>query len=168
MIRQQAEVEAAKRGAKRAEDKKNAGWFGGWFGGGSKKKAAKEKGTAENIRKWLRHGGIKQQMKIKKWTKTNVWVGEEAWWQFSRFPRSVCMWIAWRHVKIAKRVTPLVGFRLAICGSGILSSTLIPPKTALLPFSNISVCLSWTLNHEENLRMLFTSSNLQKEKRKGK
>ncbi|XP_053387649.1 intermembrane lipid transfer protein VPS13A-like isoform X4 [Mercenaria mercenaria] len=50
VIRQQAELEAAKRGAKRAEEKKNAGWFGGWLGGGSKKKAAgKEKGDMENI-----------------------------------------------------------------------------------------------------------------------
>ncbi|XP_060551931.1 intermembrane lipid transfer protein VPS13A-like [Ruditapes philippinarum] len=50
VIRQQAELEAAKRGAKRAEDKKNAGWFGGWFGGGGKKKGdGKSKGEVENI-----------------------------------------------------------------------------------------------------------------------
>ncbi|XP_052264161.1 intermembrane lipid transfer protein VPS13A-like [Dreissena polymorpha] len=49
VLRQQAEVEAEKRGAQRAEDKKNAGWFGGWFGGGKKKDEGKAKGEVENI-----------------------------------------------------------------------------------------------------------------------
>ncbi|KAL4216396.1 Vacuolar protein [Mactra antiquata] len=51
VIRQQAEVEAAKRGAKRAEEKKNAGWFGGWFGGGSKKAEKKQQSGTEEIQK---------------------------------------------------------------------------------------------------------------------
>lgn len=53
MLRQQAEVEAAKRGAKRAEEKKNSGWFGGWFGGGKKKDEEKEKSEVENIREFV-------------------------------------------------------------------------------------------------------------------
>ena len=42
--------QAVKRGAQRAEDKKNSGWFGGWFGGGSKKKK-EEKEADKAIRK---------------------------------------------------------------------------------------------------------------------
>ncbi|XP_052785478.1 intermembrane lipid transfer protein VPS13A-like [Mya arenaria] len=49
VIRQQAEIESVKRGLKRAEEKKNAGWFGGMFGGGKKKDEAKKKSDAEQI-----------------------------------------------------------------------------------------------------------------------
>ena len=46
-------LQAAKRGAKRAEEKKNTGWFGGWFGGGKKKdekgKAKEEKGIEDQF-----------------------------------------------------------------------------------------------------------------------
>nr|KAG5695912.1 hypothetical protein BaRGS_017350 [Batillaria attramentaria] len=45
IMRQQAEVEAAKLGAKRKESS-SSGWFGGWFGGGSKKKEESKKGGA--------------------------------------------------------------------------------------------------------------------------
>lgn len=40
LMRQQAEVEAAKLGAKKAQEK-GSGWFGGWLGG--KKKSGEKK-----------------------------------------------------------------------------------------------------------------------------
>ncbi|KAK3590891.1 hypothetical protein CHS0354_020869 [Potamilus streckersoni] len=46
VIRQQAEVEAAKLGAKRALERKESGWFGGFFGGGKKKEAETSKTEA--------------------------------------------------------------------------------------------------------------------------
>lgn len=48
IMRQQAEVEAAKLGAKRKEAG-NKGWFGGWFGGDKKKAEAKKGGEAQEI-----------------------------------------------------------------------------------------------------------------------
>ncbi|KAK7482167.1 hypothetical protein BaRGS_00026632, partial [Batillaria attramentaria] len=45
IMRQQAEVEAAKLGAKRKESL-SSGWFGGWFGGGSKKEEESRKSLA--------------------------------------------------------------------------------------------------------------------------
>ncbi|ESO95114.1 hypothetical protein LOTGIDRAFT_160876 [Lottia gigantea] len=46
IMRQQAEVEAAKLGAKRKEEK-GGGWFGGWFGGGKKGKSEVETAADE-------------------------------------------------------------------------------------------------------------------------
>lgn len=40
-MRQQAEVEAAKLGAKKAQEK-GGGWFGGWFGGKKKSDGKKD------------------------------------------------------------------------------------------------------------------------------
>jgi hypothetical protein len=47
-MRQQAEVEAAKLGVKKALEK-GEGWFGGWFGGKKKKDKKKDE---EDLRKF--------------------------------------------------------------------------------------------------------------------
>ncbi|KAK6178554.1 hypothetical protein SNE40_013319 [Patella caerulea] len=46
IMRQQAEVEASKLGAKRKEEK-SSGWLGGWFGGGKKDKSNSDKNKTE-------------------------------------------------------------------------------------------------------------------------
>lgn len=48
LMRQQAEVEAAKMGARKREEA-GAGWFGGWLGGGGKKKNEDDSYTKEDM-----------------------------------------------------------------------------------------------------------------------